>query len=81
MSHRHAHTCNPISLQQEKSRRDELAREKDKLQGQVAELGGMVKSHTRLLELEKVRQGSICVSDRGGSGGEGWPGLAWPSLS
>jgi hypothetical protein len=40
----------------EKSRRDELAREKDALQGQVAELGGMVKSQERLLELEKVRQ-------------------------
>jgi hypothetical protein len=39
----------------EKSRRDELAREKDALQGQVAELGGMVKSQERLLELEKVR--------------------------
>lgn len=42
-------------VQQEKSRRDELCREKDKLQGQVAELGGMVKSQARLLELEKVR--------------------------
>jgi hypothetical protein len=41
-------------LQMEKSRRDELAREKDALQGQVAELGGMVKSQERLLELEKV---------------------------
>jgi hypothetical protein len=38
----------------EKSRRDELAREKDALQAQVAELGGMVKSQERLLELEKV---------------------------
>lgn len=42
-------------LQQEKARRDELHKEKDKLQGQVAELGGMVKSQQRLLELEKVR--------------------------
>lgn len=41
-------------LQAEKTRRDELHREKDKLQGQVAELGGMVKSQQRLLELEKV---------------------------
>jgi hypothetical protein len=40
--------------QQEKTRRDELHKEKDKLQGQVAELGGMVKSQQRLLELEKV---------------------------
>ncbi|WIA31039.1 hypothetical protein OEZ86_001075 [Tetradesmus obliquus] len=40
-------------VQMEKSRRDELAREKDALQGQVAELGGMVKSQERLLELEK----------------------------
>lgn len=39
----------------EKTRRDELHKEKDKLQGQVAELGGMVKSQQRLLELEKVR--------------------------
>jgi hypothetical protein len=43
-----------LLLQMEKSRRDELAREKDALQGQVAELGGMVKSQERLLELEKV---------------------------
>uniref|UniRef100_A0A383VYM2 Kinesin-like protein n=1 Tax=Tetradesmus obliquus TaxID=3088 RepID=A0A383VYM2_TETOB len=40
-------------VQMEKGRRDELAREKDALQGQVAELGGMVKSQERLLELEK----------------------------
>eukprot|EP00775_Hariotina_reticulata_P007822 gene7822-8019_t len=40
-------------VQQEKARRDELSREKDKLQGQVAELGGLVKSQERLLELEK----------------------------
>lgn len=41
-------------MQVEKSRRDELSREKDSLQGQVAELGGMLKSQERLLELEKV---------------------------
>lgn len=52
----------------EKGRRDELAREKDALQGQVAELGGMVKSQERLLELEKVRSclsvecGCVCQS-------------------
>jgi hypothetical protein len=45
----------PAVLQSEKTRRDELHKEKDKLQGQVAELGGMVKSQQRLLELEKVR--------------------------
>lgn len=43
-----------LHTQQEKTRRDELHKEKDKLQGQVAELGGMVKSQQRLLELEKV---------------------------
>jgi hypothetical protein len=43
-----------LDVQQEKVRRDELSREKDKLQGQVAELGGLVKSQERLLELEKV---------------------------
>lgn len=43
-----------VAVQQEKARRDELSREKDKLQGQVAELGGLVKSQERLLELEKV---------------------------
>eukprot|EP00879_Flechtneria_rotunda_P018762 GHRR01019695.1.p1 GENE.GHRR01019695.1~~GHRR01019695.1.p1 ORF type:complete len:459 (+),score=206.60 GHRR01019695.1:248-1624(+) len=36
-----------------KSRCDELSKEKDKLQGQVAELGGMLKSQERVLELEK----------------------------
>lgn len=41
-------------LQSEKTRRDELSKEKDKLQGQVAELGGLLKSQERLLELEKV---------------------------
>jgi hypothetical protein len=46
--------CALAGLQAEKTRRDELHREKDKLQGQVAELGGMVKSQQRLLELEKV---------------------------
>jgi hypothetical protein len=49
-----------LLLQMEKSRRDELAREKDALQGQVAELGGMVKSQERLLELEKVGQQRCC---------------------
>jgi hypothetical protein len=48
-------------LQQEKTRRDELHKEKDKLQGQVAELGGMVKSQQRLLELEKVRPSRVRV--------------------
>jgi len=45
-----------MRLQQEKARRDELSREKDKLQGEVAELGGLVESQERLLELEKVTQ-------------------------
>jgi hypothetical protein len=48
--------------QMEKGRRDELAREKDALQGQVAELGGMVKSQERLLELEKVRSSSAAAA-------------------
>lgn len=48
-------------MQAEKTRRDELHREKDKLQGQVAELGGMVKSQQRLLELEKVWGGHIII--------------------
>lgn len=51
-------------LQAEKTRRDELHREKDKLQGQVAELGGMVKSQQRLLELEKVWAGHRCIMAR-----------------
>lgn len=46
--------CGFVAVQAEKARRDELHKEKDKLQGQVAELGGMVKSQQRLLELEKV---------------------------
>lgn len=45
-----------LTLQQEKARRDEMCREKDRLQGEVAELGGLVKSQERLLELEKVNQ-------------------------
>lgn len=34
-----------------------MAREKDRLQGEVAELGGLLKSQERLLELEKARPG------------------------
>jgi hypothetical protein len=50
------------AVQLEKTRRDELHKEKDKLQGEVAELGGMVKSQQRLLDLEKVRAGSwLCL--------------------
>lgn len=52
--------CTANCVQQEKGRRDELNREKDTLQGQVAELGGLVKSQARLLELEKVRSVRVC---------------------
>jgi len=58
-------SCGFVVVQAEKARRDELHKEKDKLQGQVAELGGMVKSQQRLLELEKVchDHGMLCEAE------------------
>lgn len=48
----------------EKARREEVVRAREELQGQVAELGGLVKSNERMLQLEKV--GSWCpLSNRG----------------
>lgn len=41
----------------EKTRREEIVRAREELQGQVAELGGLVKSTERMLQLEKVRGG------------------------
>lgn len=51
----------------EKTKRDELARAQEVLQGQVAELGGLVKSQEKMLELERVRgcsMSKICLSAR-----------------
>jgi hypothetical protein len=41
----------------EKARRDEVVKAREELQSQVAELGGLVKSGERMLQLEKVREG------------------------
>jgi kinesin family protein C1 len=52
-------------VQAEKAKREELARHREELQGQVAELGGMTKSLERLLQLEQVN--FLCLAVQRGS--------------
>jgi len=57
----HAHPSPPLptahslqnDLNAEKARRDEVVKAREELQGQVAELGGLVKSGERMLQLEQ----------------------------
>ena len=46
-------------LVETKARREELSRAKEGLQGQVAELGGLVKSLESQLAFERVRWGEL----------------------